>query len=162
MRPAIRLRRPWSKSSVKFSIVPTRGRPVAPIKALELVRLRLEENVRPRLNEADLDCIYQAGTLLRNQIAHPPSVEVLARQVGTNRLKLNQGFHQVYGTTPFGYLRGCRLMQARRLLMTSELSVVGVAAAVGYSSRSRFATAFRKQFGINPKAFQMQAWRCAS
>lgn len=131
-------------------------------KALKLVALRLEAMVQPRLNEANLNCIYQAASVLRTQIVHPPTVEALARQVGANRLKLNQGFHQVYGTTPFGYLRDCRLWQARQLLMTSGLSIGKVAAAVGYTSCSRFATAFRQQMGINPKAFQMQAWQLAS
>lgn len=136
-------------------------------KALKLVGLYLDATVQPRLSEADLSCIYQAESVLRNNIANPPTVEVLARNVGTNRLKLNQGFHQIYGVTPFGYLRESRLMQAQRLLMTSDLPIVKVAAVVGYSSRSRFATAFRQKFGVNPKAFQMQAWQlrqlnCAS
>ena len=48
---------------------------------------------------------------------------MLAKQIGTNRLKLNQGFHHLYNTTPFGYLRNYRLRQAKSLLMTSELSV---------------------------------------
>ncbi|VEP17540.1 Transcriptional regulator [Hyella patelloides LEGE 07179] len=131
-------------------------------KALKLVTLRLAAMIQPRLNESDLSCIYQAEAILRNQSVNPPTVGMLARQVGTNRFKLNQGFHQVYGTTPFGYLRDFRLIQARKLLMTSDLSIEKVAATVGYTSRSRFATAFRHQFGINPKAFQMQAWRCVS
>ena len=131
-------------------------------QALALVALRLEAIAQPGLNAADLNCIYQAASVLRNQIANPPTVEVLARQVGTNRLKLNQGFHEVYGTTPFGYLRDCRLMQAYRLLTTSDLSIGKVAATVGYASRNHFAKAFRRQIGVNPKTFQMQAWKCAS
>ncbi|MBE9117326.1 helix-turn-helix transcriptional regulator [Lusitaniella coriacea LEGE 07157] len=129
-------------------------------KVLELVGLRLEAIVHPPLKPEDLNCVYQAASVLRNQCVNPPTVEALARQVCTNRLKLNQGFHLVYGTTPFGYLRDYRLMQARRLLITSELSIAQVAAQVGYTSRSRFATAFRKSIGINPKVFQMQAWEC--
>ena len=136
-------------------------------KALNLVGLHLDAMMKPRLSEADQSCIYQAASILRNNIANPPTMEALARHVGTNRFKLNQGFHQVYGVTPFGYLRDSRLMQAQRLLMISDLSIVEAAAAVGYTSRSRFATAFRQKFGINPKAFQMQAWQmrqlnCAS
>ena len=131
-------------------------------KTLELVSLHLEAMVQPRLNEADLNSVYQAAAILRKQLVNPPTVEILAHQVHTNRLKLNRGFHQVYGTTPYGYLKDCRLNKARRLLLTSELSVAKVAAAVGYTCRSKFATAFRKQMGLNPKAFQMQAWRLAS
>lgn len=125
-------------------------------KTLELVDLRLESILRSRLNESDLNCIYQAEAILRKQLVTPPTLEALARQVGTNRLKLNQGFHQLYNTTPFRYLRECRLAQARRLLIVSELAIEEVAATVGYTSRSHFAMAFRQEFGINPKAFQMQ------
>jgi AraC-like DNA-binding protein len=131
-------------------------------KALELVSLHLQALIKSSLSETNFDYIHESASILRKQLTNPPSVEALARQVGTNRLKLNQGFHQVYGTTPFGYLRDCRVRQARKLLMTSELSVSDVANGVGYSSRSRFATAFRQQFGINPKMFQMQAWQLAS
>ena len=131
-------------------------------KVMELVNLRLEAMTRPRLPHDELNHIYQAAAFLRKNLTDPPTVETLARHIGTNRLKINQGFHQVYGTTPYGYLRDYRLRQAKQLLMTSELSVAQVATAVGYSSRSRFATAFRKDFGINPKAFQLQTWHCAS
>ena len=131
-------------------------------KAIKLVTLRLQAMVPPKLPSAELDCIYHAAAILRHEYAHPPTVEQLARQVKTNRLKLNQGFHEVYGTTPFQYLRDCRILQARRLLITSNLSIDGVAAAVGYSSRSHFTKAFRKLQGLNPKVFQMHVWPHAS
>jgi AraC-like DNA-binding protein len=131
-------------------------------QALELVSLHLQAIATSSLSENNFDYIHESASILRKQLINPPSVKALARQVGTNRLKLNQGFHQVYGITPFGYLRDCRVRQARKLLVTSELSVSDVANAVGYTSPSRFATAFRQQFGINPKVFQMQAWQLAS
>jgi AraC-like DNA-binding protein len=131
-------------------------------RAIELIALHLDNIGDFCLSDAHLDCITQAEAILRQNIVNPPSLEALARQVGTNRLKLNQGFHQVYGTTPFGYLRNCRVREARRLLMTSDLSVGQIAKAVGYTSPSRFTTAFRQQYGTNPKVFQMQAWELAS
>ncbi|MGD1850129.1 MAG: helix-turn-helix transcriptional regulator [Cyanophyceae cyanobacterium] len=124
--------------------------------ALELAALRLEAVSSLPLKETNLGCAWQAAALLRSQLVNPPSLESLARQVGTNRLTLTRSFRTLYRTPPFGYLRDCRLTRARRLLMTSELSITEVAAAVGYSSRSRFATAFRKRTGLNPKAFQMR------
>ncbi|MCG8362026.1 MAG: helix-turn-helix transcriptional regulator [Pseudanabaenales cyanobacterium] len=130
-------------------------------QALELADLYLKTIVLPRLNEADLNCIYQAESILKNQMANPPAVEALARQVSTNRLKLNQGFHQVYGATPGGYSRNCRLWQARRLLMTSDLSIGQVTATVGYTCRGNFAKIFRQQMSLTPKVFQMEVWRHA-
>ena len=131
-------------------------------QALKLIGLRLNAMVPPPLNEVDSDCIYEAAQILREHCPQPPNIETLARQVGTNRLKLNQGFHQVYGTTPFSYLRNCRISRAKQLMATSELSINQVANAVGYTCRSKFATAFRKQVGINPKTFQMNMWQLVS
>jgi AraC family transcriptional regulator, transcriptional activator of the genes for pyochelin and ferripyochelin receptors len=53
----------------------------------------------------------------------------------------------------FGYLYQQRMEYAKQLLQQRELNVSQVAKKVGYSSQSRFATAFRKKFGINPKVF---------
>ncbi|MEM9771955.1 MAG: AraC family transcriptional regulator [Cyanobacteria bacterium P01_D01_bin.73] len=128
-------------------------------KLIELRIAAMEEKLRI---SASADYIRQASAILRHNFVNPPSVEELARLVGTNRFKLNQGFRQVYGTTPFGYLRNCRLRNARSLLLMSELSVAQVAEEVGYTCRSKFATAFRQKYCINPKAFQIRAWGWAS
>jgi len=133
-------------------------------KALELVNLRLEVLSQPPakpLLQDDIHRIYRAETILRQHLQQPPSVDALARQVALNRLKLNQGFHQIFGTTPYGHLRQCRLRQTRQLLMTTDLSVEQIAEQVGYTSRSRFASAFRQEYGLNPKVFQMQCWELA-
>ena len=130
-------------------------------KVLELVALKLNalEQLRSLsypLSPGDLERIYQAGKVLTRHLQSPPSIEDLSRQVGLNRLKLNRGFHHVYGTTPFRYLRNCRLQLAQILLTTSELAVKEVAYRVGYTNCSRFANAFHQKFGLNPKAFQLQ------
>lgn len=128
-------------------------------QVLRLVALHLEAMVQPRLRDTDLDSIFQAATILRQQLAAPPTIESLARQVCTNRFKLNRGFHEVYHTTPYGYLKSCRLLKARQLLQTSELSIAEVAKRVGYTNNSQFTLAFRQLMGLNPKKFQMHAWQ---
>ncbi|MEM0978704.1 MAG: AraC family transcriptional regulator [Cyanobacteria bacterium P01_H01_bin.58] len=131
-------------------------------QALKLVSLYLEAMYHPPLPKAELTCIYKAAAILRERMTDPPDVEQLARQVYTNRFKLYRGFHAVYGTTPVGYLRTYRIGLAYQLFYTSDLSVSQVATAVGYSNRSRFATAFRQIVGLKPKAFQLQLQRRAS
>lgn len=130
-------------------------------KALELVDLKLnqlEQWSAPSypLRFEELNNIREASKILASQLQAPPSVEQLARRVGLNRFKLNHGFHHIFGTTPFRYLRTCRLELASHLLLTSRETVDMIAYRVGYNNRSRFAAAFRKEFGLNPKTFQIQ------
>ena len=131
-------------------------------KALELIELKFKELDQRRspsypLNFEDVDGIYQAAEILIRGFQNPPSIENLARQVGLNRLKLNQGFHYIYGTTPFRYLRNVRLARACHLLATSDLSVETIAYQVGYNSRTSFASAFCQAVGLSPKAFQLHS-----
>nr|WP_235927133.1 AraC family transcriptional regulator [Gloeocapsopsis dulcis] len=110
----------------------------------------------PPLKLDDLDRIHQAQKILLQRLNNPPSLIDLARQVGLNDYALKRGFQQVFGKTVFGYLHDYRLEQAQQLLATSEMKVTEVADAIGFDSRSYFAAAFRKKFGVSPKAYQMQ------
>jgi AraC-like DNA-binding protein len=55
----------------------------------------------------------------------------------------------------FGYLRDYRMQQAQHLLHQSHMSVAQVAAKVGYRNSEAFSTAFRRQFAVSPKAYQL-------
>lgn len=130
-------------------------------KCLELIALRLEQ-LKKRdgkiksycaLKPDDIERIHLAKTILTKDSEHPPSLMALARRVGLNDYKLKVGFRQVCGTTVFGYLHQHRMAEAHRLLTEQRMNVKEVAQAVGYANQSRFAAAFRKQFGVNPKAY---------
>lgn len=102
----------------------------------------------------DIQRIHQARDILIENFQNPPTLIELARQVGINDRKLKQGFKQVFGTTVFGYLHDYRIETARHLLERDQMTVTGVAQAVGFANRSYFAAAFRKKFGINPGAYR--------
>lgn len=102
----------------------------------------------------DVDRIHQAKEILLQQLDHPPSLLTLARQVGLNDCTLKRGFKQVFGTTVFGYLHQCRMEQARSLLLENQHSVTTIAQIVGYTNLSAFSSAFRKQYGVSPRAMQ--------
>jgi AraC family transcriptional activator of pyochelin receptor len=131
-------------------------------KCLELIALRLEQfkqgdryDRKPlcSLKPDDVDRIYLARDILTENADRPPSLMQLARQVGLNDFKLKLGFRQIFGTTVFGYVHRHRMETARQLLSDRRMNVKEVAQAVGYANQSRFAAAFRQQFGMNPKAY---------
>jgi len=127
-------------------------------KALELVVLKLSQlkdkakptKTQKTLKSDDVERIYYAREILIKNIENPPSLLNLAKIVGINDYKLKLGFRQVFNTTVFGYLRTHRMEQARQLLINQNVRVSEVARIVGYSSLSRFNTAFKHQFGVSP------------
>ncbi|ABW31703.1 helix-turn-helix transcriptional regulator [Acaryochloris marina] len=129
-------------------------------KVLELLTLQLstwQYNSRQTTN-LDIDEIEQlhwAKETLVQQAQQPPSLTEFAQQVGLSEHRLNQGFRHLFGTTVFGYLKQYRLQQAQALLHNPNLSIAKVAATVGYRNPEAFSTAFRQQFAISPKAYQL-------
>jgi len=130
-------------------------------KALEWIALTLEpilnnwqqKNLSSRLSPCDRDKIYLAREILLEQLENPPSLKELAQAVNCNEYKLNQGFHELFGTTVFGCLHDYRMEYARLLLTEENITVTEVACAVGYNDISAFCRAFRKKFGISPKTY---------
>lgn len=113
----------------------------------------------PVLARSVVQQVQAAADVLARDLETPPTLAALARQVGLSESTLKRGFHQVFGATVFGYLRERRMERARALLQSGEATVLEAAALVGYSNPSNFASAFRRQFGVNPKTFQMTARR---
>jgi AraC-like DNA-binding protein len=135
-------------------------------KALELVALQIEMITQTQafhpissscscfLKGEDIDRIYAAKDILIRHWDNPPSLSELAQQVELNTRKLKTGFRQVFQTTAFGYLHQYRMEMAQQMLRENQ-PVGWVANAVGYASPTSFTAAFRRCFGMTPKAYQL-------
>jgi AraC-like DNA-binding protein len=107
---------------------------------------------RTRLRADDEERVRLAAGILVESMEDPPSLVELARRVALNDHKLKAGFKKVFGTTAFGYLHEKRMEAARRLIEEGEMNVGEVALEVGYANPSRFASAFKKRFGVRPSS----------
>jgi AraC-like DNA-binding protein len=129
-------------------------------KSLELISLFIDaaqgsSPLAAALSRDDRDRIHQAQRILQDNLQAPPSLMALARQVGLNDRKLKEGFRQLFDTTVFGYLTQQRLERASQLL-AEQYPIANVSSAIGYASPTAFSGAFRRRYGMSPKAYQME------
>lgn len=103
--------------------------------------------------------VEAARDILCREFRDPPTVESLARRVGTNELKLKMLFHQHLGTTPYALVLEIRMRTAYQLLESARYPVNVVAQQVGYRHASNFSTAFLKFFGVPPKRVARKGYR---
>ena len=143
-------------------------KPFEPAEVLARIRVHLTraERERPAPEELDppeLPALDTSGNtvIVRAAIRHlserlnaPPTVEQLARLVGTNEKRLARAFREHLGQTVFEYLRGERLRVAQGLLLETALSVANIAEEIGFSTAANFATAFRERFGVTPSVYR--------
>ncbi len=94
--------------------------------------------------------VEHARYLLERDMEDPPSLELLASEVGCSVFHLSRIFSQECGVSIPKYLRQRRIEKAAEMLRKQKMSVTEVAMAVGYSSLSAFIKAFTEQHGILP------------
>jgi AraC family transcriptional regulator len=77
----------------------------------------------------------------------------LAAFAGLGPRQFSKLFREAFGVTPHRYLLNQRLDEGARRLATSSHDVADIALALGFSSQSHFAAAFRKRFAQSPRKY---------
>lgn len=94
--------------------------------------------------------IERVRYLLERDLENPPSLEMLAAEVGCSTFYLSRTFTQVAGTSIPRFLRMKRIERAAELLRAGKMNVTEAAMTVGYSSLSAFSKAFVEVMGCCP------------
>ncbi|MFD2472383.1 helix-turn-helix domain-containing protein [Amycolatopsis silviterrae] len=84
-------------------------------------------------------------------LSSPPSVDEMARIACLSKYHFVRVFHEVTGLTPARFVTALRLREASRLLLLSEMAVMDVGTAVGYSSAATFTNQYRRYTGFAPR-----------
>ncbi len=126
-------------------------------KAMEIIVRHLWELTRypaqpswPPLRPSEREQVYGARDILLSDLAHPPSLTMLARAVGLNPNRLNQGFRQEFGMTVFAWYRMTRIERCRKLLEQGRFNIDETAQALGFHDTPHFIRLFKQYFGKTP------------
>ncbi|NIB45200.1 helix-turn-helix transcriptional regulator [Pseudomaricurvus alkylphenolicus] len=110
-------------------------------------------------SDQHMRALLDAKDLILQQVAEPPGLNELAKQVGLNRNLLNQGFKQMFDCTVAQFAKEARLQRAWILLQSTALSVTEVAHQVGYGYVNSMISAFHQRFGVSPKQARLHPER---
>ena len=106
---------------------------------------------------------YRAGTLsayslavervietMRAQVSEPLSLEEMAEIACLSPFHFHRMFRSITGIPPGEFLAALRLEAAKRLLLTTSLSVTDVCFDLGYTSLGTFTSRFKQLTGFAP------------
>ncbi len=129
-------------------------------KALELMSHFLFTPKDPELfcmrqKRVARDRVERTKELLARDLAKPPTLEMLGREVGCSPFYLSRSFSREVGLTIPQYLRKLRMERAAELLRSGRYNVTEAATEVGYASLSHFSKAFCETIGCCPVLYPM-------
>ena len=92
----------------------------------------------------------QVIQIMEQNIEEPISPALLARDVGLSTRQLERLFRRYLNRSPKRYYMELRLQKARNLLLQTDMSVINVALACGFTSPSHFSKCYRAQYETTP------------
>lgn len=103
-----------------------------------------------RHQRSNRERVERVRYLVERDLENPPSLDMLAQEVGCSPFYLSRVFAQETGASIPKFLRLKRMEKAADLLRTGRANVTEAATAVGYASLSAFNKAFLDHFGCCP------------
>lgn len=95
--------------------------------------------------------IAKAVGVLRRDYTERLRIDDLARLAGMSTSAFHDRFKAITGTTPLQFQKRLRLMEARRLIASGEISVSAAAWRVGYESPTQFSREYARTWGAPPR-----------
>lgn len=94
--------------------------------------------------------------VMERHLDEPVPKTRLAGLCGISTRQLERLFRSHLGATPSSHYLKLRLVRARQLLRQTDISVIQVAAASGFTSASSLSRAYRAYFGVPPSADRLE------
>lgn len=94
--------------------------------------------------------VAEAVQMMQDNLEFPIPPGHIAQQIGISPRQLERLFSRYLNNTPKAYYMKLRLERARALLLQTDMKIMEVALACGFSGASHFSKLYKKRFGLSP------------
>ena len=108
------------------------------------------------LRRSDVEKVKRTVELIHQDLTKNYSVDHLAKEVGTNVNKLQEGFRYMFNLTVNKYIQQVKLEASREMLANSDYNISQIVNLIGLNNRSYFSKIFKEKYGVSPKFFLHQ------
>ncbi len=125
-------------------------------RALQFGEDPFRDQRRAMFSASQMRIAEQVEELLSEDLRRTWTLAELAERFSISETSLKMYFKSVYGQTIASYLRQKRMRKAAELLRDKGLkrSILDIALEVGYENQSKFAAAFKNEFGASPLEYK--------
>jgi AraC-like DNA-binding protein len=110
----------------------------------------LERNRELSKNQQQVDMISRARMRIRESLESDTTIQQIAEELGVSYSNLRKLFKEHTGLSPATYQQELRLLRAKELLSTTELSIKEIAYRLNFESPDYFSAKFKAKMGLKP------------
>ncbi|MFC5288117.1 helix-turn-helix transcriptional regulator [Actinokineospora guangxiensis] len=106
------------------------------------------------MDETVARAVERAITTMRGNLSDKVTIDDLARSAMFSKFHFSRVFRKITGVSPGRFLSAMRLEEAKRLLLSTNLTVADISHQVGYNSVGTFSSRFRTSVGVSPITYR--------
>ncbi|HEU5474179.1 MAG TPA: AraC family transcriptional regulator [Actinophytocola sp.] len=106
------------------------------------------------MDEVVLRAVERAVDTMKKNLGDRLTIDDLARSAMFSKFHFTRVFQRVTGVSPGRFLSAMRLDEAKRLLVSTSLTVADISHQVGYNSVGTFSSRFRSSVGVSPTTYR--------
>jgi len=91
---------------------------------------------------------------MQENLGEQITIDDMARTAMFSKFHFSRIFQRVTGISPGRFLSALRLQEAKRLLLTTSMTVADISHLVGYNSIGTFSSRFRSSVGVSPTEYR--------
>ena len=113
------------------------------------------ENIR-KYTKSQAELAEQASTYMLEHMDKKITISEISEMLHVSQTQLKNSFRSYFGNSVYKYVRARKLERAANELASGELSVMEIAGMCGYENCSKFAAAFKGEYGVSPSDYRRQ------
>ena len=98
--------------------------------------------------------LFEAICFMRDHIRENVSIGEVAHHIGYSPSHFNHLFKAYTKSTPHAYYQSLRLVESRKMLLRTSLSVAKIAETLSFGNSGKFSHLFKREYGVTPGQFR--------
>ena len=121
---------------------------------MKYIARNISINFKKVESENKSSLVANAINIIENYYYNQLTLKSIAHRLSISPSLLAHAFKKETGKTIIEYKLECQLQEACNLLKITDMSILDIAFATGFTTSSYFSETFKKKFGITPKEFR--------
>lgn len=121
------------------------------MSVLDVTKEKIENRY---FNKSQVIKVKEIRDYLVSHLDKKMTIEEMAEQFNISQTYLKKTFKEIYGVTPYAYIKEYRMRRAAEMLRNSNEEILLIAGKVGYDNASKFSKRFKEIIGISPSEYR--------